>query len=296
MKQYNQHSYSYEKNFYDYKAGKVLNPLVTQNYKIIQVADTFRNANLLYPDHRQLCDVEFTFVCLNSLDCSSNGNSCRVFENEIYIALKKELHSLKSTSSCKFLTIAFDFKKSSPYYPFLKSLSDYATQESRKIFLPEVQNDIFFCLSEVSNATKSKTDDTCALIDALLTKIIVQISRKQNNTAPLKQEHNDIANEAALFIDKNFLHITSLTEVADYIGYSYAHVSKLFQKMHNVSMRDYWLAKKMNYAKELLIKDRLSVTAIAETLQYSSLYNFSRAFKTHFGVYPTRMSSEPTEN
>ena len=289
MKPFNQRSYSYEKNFYDYKAGKVLNPLVTQNYKIIQVADTFRNANLLHQDHRQLCDVEFTFVCLNAVECSIGGVGTKVFENEIYVALKKEMHRLQSESSCKFLTIAFDFKKSSPYYPFLSGLTTYAKEVSRKIYVPELQNDIFSCLSEVSNATKRQTDDTCALIDALLTKIIVQILRKQNNAAPLKQDHNDIANEAALFIDKNFLHITSLTEVSDYIGYSYNHVAKTFQQMYNVSMRDYWIDKKMAYAKELLSKDGLSVTAVAETLQYSSLYNFSRAFKTHFGVYPTQI-------
>ncbi|MDY5627667.1 MAG: AraC family transcriptional regulator [Clostridia bacterium] len=43
----------------------------------------------------------------------------------------------------------------------------------------------------------------------------------------------------------------------------------------------------MNYACELLITRRYSVTSISEMIGYKNVYYFSKVFKKTFGITPT---------
>ena len=52
------------------------------------------------------------------------------------------------------------------------------------------------------------------------------------------------------------------------------------------SLQKYLTRKKMELAKALMLKDKKNVTQTAEILHYSSIHNFSRAFKKHFGISP----------
>ncbi len=43
---------------------------------------------------------------------------------------------------------------------------------------------------------------------------------------------------------------------------------------------------KLNRSRDLLLRENKSVSETADTLAYSSVYYFSRAFKKHFGQSP----------
>ena len=62
-------------------------------------------------------------------------------------------------------------------------------------------------------------------------------------------------------------------------------MSAVFKKLMGVSINDYFLQAKMNFAKKLL-KKGLSVTEVSEKLNYSSVHTFSRSFKKTFDVTP----------
>lgn len=67
--------------------------------------------------------------------------------------------------------------------------------------------------------------------------------------------------------------------------YSKYHLERQFKKTFGISLIAYRNIKTMELALSLLKK--YSVTETAERLKFSSVYAFSRAFKTHFGIAPT---------
>ncbi len=52
------------------------------------------------------------------------------------------------------------------------------------------------------------------------------------------------------------------------------------------SISSYFINKKLELSKELIEQGELSITEIANSLHYSSIYVFSRAFKDKFGICP----------
>lgn len=62
---------------------------------------------------------------------------------------------------------------------------------------------------------------------------------------------------------------------------------QLFEEQVGQSPMDYFSSLKMNEAKRLLREGALSVSQISDRLAFSSIHNFSRAFKKRIGLSPT---------
>lgn len=68
---------------------------------------------------------------------------------------------------------------------------------------------------------------------------------------------------------------------------SEVYFRKLFKEEFGLSPKQYIQKIRINKAKELLRSEYLSVTTVAEMVGYSSIYNFSKAFKTQTGHTPS---------
>ena len=85
----------------------------------------------------------------------------------------------------------------------------------------------------------------------------------------------------------NLFRLNRLSDISEDLGYNYSYLSRIFKKTAGQSITEYFLSLKMERAKLLLREKDLSVTEIGETLNYSSVYSFSKAFKARFGISPT---------
>ena len=83
---------------------------------------------------------------------------------------------------------------------------------------------------------------------------------------------------------------TKLTNdsLAALTGLSTVYFRKLFTELTGRSPIDYVHALRIEKAKEMLRSDHGSVSDIAQTLGYPSIYDFSRDFKKHTGVAPSK--------
>lgn len=68
---------------------------------------------------------------------------------------------------------------------------------------------------------------------------------------------------------------------------SEVYFRKLFKEEYGLSPKQYVQQIRINKAKELLRSEYLSVTTVAEMVGYSSIFNFSKAFKTQTGYAPS---------
>ncbi len=79
---------------------------------------------------------------------------------------------------------------------------------------------------------------------------------------------------------------TNLEALAKELGVSYSRFRFAFKRQTGFSPREFENMIKLNRARDLLLRERKSVTETANDLGYSTVYYFSRAFKKQFGDSP----------
>ena len=64
-------------------------------------------------------------------------------------------------------------------------------------------------------------------------------------------------------------------------------VCKIFRENKGQSPMEYYMELKMREAKKLIRENNYTISQISDMLGYSSIHNFSRAFKKAVGLSPT---------
>ena len=87
------------------------------------------------------------------------------------------------------------------------------------------------------------------------------------------------------YIDKHFLTLESLGQVADAFGYNYAYLSRLLKKTLGMPVNQYITEKKIKLAMELVDENPdMSQDEISELCGYKDSRYFGRVFKNQTGV------------
>ena len=267
----------FQNRFYDFETNQLLSPVETQNYTVIQVAESHFNHGFITEDHRQICHLELTFSLLNGLSCSANGVVEKLEKHGTYLSFQGEAHSLRSRKSASFWTLAINFKEG----PCMALLGAIRERGSRSVCIPE----LFSTLEAIIHAFRGAETPFFEIgLDSLITSVLLRLAcpetEQQQEDLPTYDEKLEAMRH---YLDTHFLQICSLEEIS--FGYTYSHISKVFQKHYGMTPRAYLLSRKMDYACQLL-REGAKLEEIGEILGYSSAFNFSRAFKNHTGLSP----------
>lgn len=128
---------------------------------------------------------------------------------------------------------------------------------------------------------------------ALLTEITVLLIRgfSARNTHYRKPDKNEeFVYQIMNHINTHIFSMRSLFELCDAFGYEYSRISKIFSLTTGKTLESYFRARRFQTALSLL-NENLKVGEIANMLNYSSVYSFSKAFKQYFGFSPTLRKS-----
>lgn len=88
------------------------------------------------------------------------------------------------------------------------------------------------------------------------------------------------------YIDNNIYSIKKLSEIVEEFNYNYSYLSHLFKVNTGRSVMDYFCERRLELAKSLIVDQKMSITKVADKLNYPSLYSFSRMFKKRYGCSP----------
>lgn len=267
--------------YVDWKTGVLISPIETADFTIVQVAESYFIGGFETGAHNQFCDLEMTLPLTGTLNCFANDVGSRVEKNEVYLSFKGEKHSLYSKSSCRFITLAVNFKTSS-----VSIFSDIKRQFSNKRTVPSSK---FHYLASriVAEFSSDIRPFFNSYVNALLNELFISVTRYTSiSESPKKANSHECLAKIAGYIDCNYLNICSAEELSKF-GYSYQYICKLFKDIYGISPGAYLLSKRMDHAANSLSQGE-SVSAVAHVLGYSSPYNFSRAFKKHFGYPPSQ--------
>ena len=85
---------------------------------------------------------------------------------------------------------------------------------------------------------------------------------------------------------------SSKTNLSDYLTdkchHDYSFLSKLFSEVNGISIERYYIIQKIERIKELLVYDELSISEIADKLNYSSAAHLSTQFRNMTGISPSQ--------
>lgn len=83
----------------------------------------------------------------------------------------------------------------------------------------------------------------------------------------------------------------SIEEIAERLSLDRHHLARLFKARYKMTMQAYLIATRMAHAATLLTKGH-SVSESAALCGYTDLPNFSKMFRRHFGVSPSRYAKK----
>ena len=85
--------------------------------------------------------------------------------------------------------------------------------------------------------------------------------------------------------------LKDLVSIADDFDYSYNYLAHIFKQEMGTSIGDYYNKKRFDVAVSWLTTTDMSITDIADKLNYQTIHAFSRAFKKRFGMSPSQYKS-----
>lgn len=92
--------------------------------------------------------------------------------------------------------------------------------------------------------------------------------------------------KALLYLHSHFRENPSMTDMAGLFGFNTNYFSTRFHQFTGKTFKSYLNLLKLEYAKKLLLSGDLPVTEIGFAAGFTSLPNFLRCFKAHFGMSP----------
>lgn len=126
-----------------------------------------------------------------------------------------------------------------------------------------------------------------------LLRFILELSQAYQNIGKLQGEQEAESPEyrhvfnILLFIDENLTNSElSLDMLASHLGLSTRYISTLIKKVTGRSYKDYVTDKRMEYAMQLFIQEKMPVTQVAQRVGYNNLSNFIKTFKHFAGETP----------
>lgn len=94
--------------------------------------------------------------------------------------------------------------------------------------------------------------------------------------------------KAKRYIEQNYMNGIRVTDIAKELNLDRSYFSTLFRKYTGVSPQQYLNDYRLERAAQRLVSGDDSVASAAYYTGYSDIVNFSRMFKKHFGVAPSK--------
>ncbi len=128
---------------------------------------------------------------------------------------------------------------------------------------------------------------TLLLCKAILEQLILKIAETSIFEHPRTKTSFYTYQNSREVIEKNFLTLHSLDQIAEECNIDSAYLCRLFKRFGNRSPYQYLMRMKMNLAAQKLQSTNSSVKEIAFELGFNDPFHFSRVFKRIFGIPPS---------
>lgn len=269
------------------------NPLFYEPILLYQIGDISCKGGYIIGDHEQWC-YEISYIVSGKGFYYSNGQAYRVKKGDVFLSLPGEHHDGKADliDPFRYFYVGFNFHgcftEQDPLYNAVRKFGQVQKPVVTDKF--DIQTPFVKIFNELINLK----DYSNIMIKTYLQQIVLLAYRsffenRENEYSPQNAaDHTkQIVYEIINYIDVNLCNIVELSKISDEFDYSYTYLSHIFSRETGLSIQEYYNKKRFETALEWLKNSDLSITQIAQKLQYQSIHSFSRAFRQNFGISPT---------
>lgn len=217
-----------------------------------------------------------------------NNKTYIVKTNEGFLITPNEATSYQSSASkpWSYLWVGFNGVKASQY---LKQMGVDKHNPIIRTNNPECIKSYMHKINKSSTIANTNTRELRmrGYLFLLLSEFI--------DSSPLSQLPNfkdNYIKKSMDYIELNYNHAFTVNDLANHVGLNRSYFSNLFKKHTDLTPMDFIIKYKITKACELMQKDTtLSIASIAESVGYSNLVSFSKAFKKFKGMSPSKFKN-----
>lgn len=269
----------FEKNTHD-------NPVKYANICVYQIAEVLLAAGCEVEAHVQICD-EITYIVSGEAAVYNGSNSVKLKSGDIHIVSKGEIHRIIADKSdnCRYVCFGIEINSDSKKCTELESIF-----KGEKVISAKSSDELRTLVTMLMNEIYNKADFGEDMIEMLIMQIMIYIyrNRLQSNDSKNRRKFEVEAIYGILrYIDMNLTQIRDIQMISNELSYSKYYISHLFKEKLGITVYEYITERKLDMAKSMLAKGD-DISEIAERLNYESTQSFSKMFKRHVGVSPSK--------
>tara|TARA_R110002049_G_scaffold114646_1_gene265882 strand:+ start:806 stop:1360 length:555 start_codon:yes stop_codon:yes gene_type:complete len=132
----------------------------------------------------------------------------------------------------------------------------------------------------LENISKEKLDSLNDSLNEYGSEIV------ENQKSILVQKIKDTIIDMVFNEDTN-VNVKSSVYISEKLDHSYGYLSNLFSEVTFTSIENFIILQKIEYTKQLITSNELTLTDIAYKLNYSSVAHLSTQFKNTTGITPS---------
>ena len=269
-------------------------PFEYQDIILYQFGEVYCDNNAFVEPHTHDNFFEISFISSGKGIFILNDNKLSVTGGDLLISIPHEKHEIISDSfePLHYYFLSFSFKEDSDFYEilyndeFLKLLPNKRILHEDIFDTSRLFNKMMRFFEGESKYSKMKfaLNLKSSILDMYEEFMGVE-EKNKNDSYELNNEKN-IYHKIVRYIDENLLTIDNLSDIATALNHNYSYLSRIFKNVFGQSLNEYFVSRKIDYAKKIIKEENMSLTEVAAYLNYSSVYVFSRAFKNYTGMNP----------
>lgn len=274
--------FSYDRRF---SKGQMRTP----SAEILQIAELSLIRGGEITAHSQNCD-EITYAISGKATIYSGDTSCQMEAGQIHFIKKGERHRIVADENSNF------------HYCCIGYLPD-ANCENIQVFLDAIRDKNSFLIEDMGSIRRLffllidefyiRDEESNKMIDLYFCQMLIILYRilSGKSVCKLNKQNKSASNHAVYqalkYIDREYLNITTVKQIAAALSYNEYYLCHIFKEKMEMTLKEYLMQKKLITAMELLESSNMKVSDIADQLHFTTLHAFGLAFKRYTGTSPS---------
>lgn len=244
---------------------------------------------------------EMVYVDGGEIISVTDGLGQTLSQGQVIFHRPMEIHAHVSNQVVSNNMLVVSFTTHSPAMEFFDKkifTLDKTGRTLLSLFLDEARNALGKISGDYDNKNPLDFSDapfgSLQLLECYLTELLLVLCRskvdsgtKISRTSDSKElAQSSISELITSYLKDNLFSRITIADICRTFFMGKSQLCKLFNEYVGEGPIEYYSKLKMAEARALLLKEELSISTISDMLGYSTVHNFSRAFKREFGFSP----------
>ena len=252
--------------------------------------ETYAGDVIAETNHMKAGDYPLHYHDHFELELVVSGEGYQFFDNkkydlkmgDMYIVRPLDVHQIHSNDitirNVKIKENAMQKWVLKKLYALRNPVVFHLNEEEYKVFI-----NLFDLLGKELEENHHHSLETTSILCELIYTYFFRLNKEEENSS-----NNGFINKVTFFLqnDNHFTQKVTLQEIADYVGYSKFYTSTMFHQIYGITIQQYIVNLRIEYAKKLINKSDYSITEIALECGFSSSSNFYSQFTKIVGTSP----------